>query len=155
MDSRVFEVDDDPEEENNDSFEEGDSIWTEVASESGAEEDLEKTASESILSRPINPVKPFKKKINKAFSLFLIVALVSILAYLDYVNEFQIKKLISNFQFARKATADTSAMSKELSVCKSGIKQVEAVVHFVAKNEKISDSINYIAESSKTLRLPS
>eukprot|EP01036_Dinobryon_divergens_P027386 gene27386-36154_t len=132
MDDRIFEVDDDDELHE---FDE-DSVWADVSSESGDESEAihVKTISEEDLlaMTRANEIKPFKKKLNKIYSLFIIVALVLFLAYLDYVNEFQIKKLISNFQITPKSSV---AHAKNLAkYSKHSAKQVDVVVYFIEKD---------------------
>lgn len=138
MDDRIFEVDDD------DEFDE-DSVWTNVSSESGDESEAihVKTISEEDLlaMNRANEIKPFKKKLNKIYSLFMIVALVVFLAYLDYVNEFQIKKLISNFQITPKSSV---AHAKNLAkYSKHSAKQVDAVVYLI---EKDTADLQYLSD---------
>jgi len=138
MDGRIFTVVD-----GDDGLQE-DSVWADVSSESGDESGddesgddeaihVENISEEQLLAiNRANQIKPFKSsKLNKIYSLFLMVALVIILAYLDYVNEFQIKKLISNFQITPKSNwADAKAMCSRNSV-----KQVDVVVNFIEKDK--------------------
>lgn len=141
MDDRIFEVDDDDDDNDNDELQEGeeDSVWADVASESGDDNEAihVKTISEEI--------KPFRRKLNKIYSLFMIIGLVLFLAYLDYVNEFQIKKLISNFQIAPKSNvADAKNLAR---YSKNSAKQVDAVVYFI---EKDSADLQYISELDRS-----
>jgi len=127
MDKTIFEVDDP------DIIEEGDSIWTEVASD--CDELFVDTESIKMLTKPIIEIKPFKKW-RKIISLLTIILLVSFLAYLDYVNDFQIMHLINTFQFSKKASAKGVAICSpdgDLSTI-PGIIKVEAVVHMIEKD---------------------
>lgn len=147
MDDRIFEVDDDDELHE---FDE-DSVWADVSSESGDESEAihVKTISEEDLlamnranrANRANESKLFKKKLNKIYSLFMIVALVVFLAYLDYVNDFQIKKLISNFQITPKSSV---AHAKNLAkYSKHSAKQVDAVVYLI---EKDTAGLQYLSD---------
>ena len=127
------------------------SVWADVDSESGEynlsfdEETIPPEEENPIEINRTNPIKPFKTKLNKIYSLFMMVALVIFLAYLDYVNEFQIMKLISNFQITPKSNwADAKNLAKYSS---NSAKQVEAVVYFMEKEKPdlqcISDVASY------------
>lgn len=91
----------------------GKDIWKDVDSDHDDIEEEEENENQEISNNDQNKVlyiidfNPlFYKKNRKIVSLFLILFFISLLAYLDYVNDFQIKNLISNFHIIKSCSSN-------------------------------------------------
>lgn len=156
LDGKVIEVDG----EDFHRYEEGESIWTDVASDSDGsvddalvkyreENSFESSTSmedsensfdsvsrnEDVLLPMVIYVKsPKPLRIwRKLTSLLVIISLITIIAYFDYANNHQIKRLISNFQFVRKDIVPES--SRDMFACRprKDRKHIHATVRLVEK----------------------